>query len=356
MQKYRLYIGLGVLALLGVGVFFTFRKGNDAGETITDPWRRVDKAQTTRIVIQRPNNAPAIELQKRDNQWHMTQPATGPADSQAVSDALDALAEMHVATVVSRESASQTDLEVDPAHAIHVQLFRDGATQLDLWVGKNLDGGTAVRAPSGPTTFRVDRSIRFVLAKEPREWRDRNITHVERAHVRSVEWVNPSGTYHFDRNGDTWTGATANPAIERLDTARLNQTVTNLLELRAMDFAAPTDTTGITDASARVTIAVDNGEAVTLRVGGSKGESETFVQRQGSDVVFTMGRSHAGEIAFEVSLVQAPPPAPDGGVADAASAPVAAPAMGMPGDGGIPPEVMEQLRQQLRQRGMNMPH
>ncbi len=355
----RLYIALGVLVLLGVGVFFTYRKGaEDAAERITDPWRRIDRAQVDRIVIARPNNAPSVELTKRDNHWVMSQPAQGPADEQAVNDALEALSEMHVASIATRETSSHDEMEVDSAHAIHVQLFHGPASLLDIFVGKNLDGGTAVRTATRPLVYRVDRSIRFSLSKEPREWRDRQITHIERAHVRSVEWVNPRGTFHFDRNGDTWTAAATNPAIERLDTARLNQTVTNLLELRAMDFAAAGATTGIGATSPRVTIAVDNGEPVTLKLGGPSGDNETYVQRQGSDAVYTFGRTHAAEVDFDPATVQAPapPPASDGGDAstDAAAAPAAPPSA--PSDAGIPPEVMEQIRRQLQQRGMQMPH
>jgi hypothetical protein len=211
----------------------------------------------------------------------------------------------------------------------------------------------------------------------PREWRDREVTHLERNHVRSVEWVNSRGTFHFDRNGDTWTPAAANPAIERLDTARLNQTITNMLELRATDFAAPGANTGITDSSPRVTIAVDNGDPVTLKLGSANGETEVFVQRQGTDTVFTLGRSHQGEIDFDPATVQAPAPTAADAAAGDASAAAPPPAMALPGsapggppggppgapmmmggggDGGIPPEVMEQIRRQLQQRGMQMPH
>ncbi len=349
----RLYIALGVLVLLGVGVYLTYAKGNEGGsDRVTDPWHRIDRAQIDRIVIQRPGNAPAVELSKRDNHWTMAQPAQGPADEQAVNDALEALSEMHVASIASREPASHDEMEVDSAHAIHVQLFHGGANQLDLFVGKNLEGGTAVRGTSGPIVYRVDRSIRFSLSKEPREWRDRQVTHLERGHIRSVEWVNPRGTFHFDRNGDTWTPAAANPAIERLDTARLNQTVTNLLELRATDFAAAGANSGITDASPRVTIAVDNGEPVTLKLGSNNGESEVFVQRAGNDAVYSLGRSHSGEIDFDPSSVQTPVPSADAG-APAAPAPAANAA---PSDASIPPEVMEQIRRQLQQRGMQMPH
>lgn len=359
MEKNRLFIALGVVLLLAGALYLTRRpSGSENAERPSDPWRRIERAQVTKIVITRPGSEPAVELEKRDNHWFMNRPGQGPADETAVNDALEGLTEMHVASIAAREPSSHAEMEVDDAHAIHVQLFRGGAEALNLWVGKNLDGGTAVRAPGGPTVYRVDRSIRFALSKEPREWRDRAITHLERDHVRSVAWTNPRGTYHFDRNGDTWTPGAGTPPIERFDTARLNQTVTNLLDLRAMDFAAAGANTGIGPASPRVTINVDNGQPVTLKLGSSPTEGEVYVQREGSDIVYTVGRSHAGEIDLDVSSIQAPPPSDGGhdGGADATAAPPAPAAAG--GDGGspsIPPEVMEQIRRQLQQQGMR-PH
>jgi hypothetical protein len=358
MEKNRLYIALGVLAALVLATYLAYRKpATEESARIADPWRRIERAQITKLVIRRPGNEPAIDLEKRDNKWFMNQPGQGPADEIAVNDALEALSEMHVASVAAREPSSHAELEVDDAHALHVTLFRGGSPALDVFVGKNLDGGTAVRVPGNPTVYRVDRSIRYSLSKEPREWRDRAITHLERDHVRSVEWVNSRGTFRFDRNGDTWTPAPGNPPVERLDTARVNQTVVNLLDLRAMDFAAPGASTGITPASPRVTINVDNGSPVTLRLGGTASEGEVYVQREGSDIVYTVGHSHAAEIDLAPATIQAPAPS-DGGTGDASAAADtgAAPAPaagGATGGGSIPAEVMEQIRRQLQQRGIN---
>lgn len=355
MEKNRLYIALGVLAVLVLATFLAYRKPADEGpEQLQDPWRRIDRNQITKMVIRRPGNDPAIELEKRDNKWHMNQPAQGPADESAVNDALEALSEMHVASVAAREPSSHAEMEVDDAHALHVTLFRGSSQALDIWVGKNLDGGTAVRVPGSPLVYRVDRSIRYSLSREPREWRDRQITRIERDHVRSVEWVNARGTFKFDRNGDTWTPAASNPRIDRLDTAKVNQTVINLLDLRAMDFAAPGANTGITATSPRVTITVDNGSPITLRLGGTANEGEVYVQREGSEIVYTIGRSHSAEIDIDPASFQAPPP-PDAATGDAstdAATTDAAAGDASSGSAVIPPEVMEQIRRQLQQRGI----
>ncbi len=376
MGKNRLFISLGVVAVLLVGAIFAMRRpSGDAVERPRDAWSRIDRTQVTRLIIQRAGaNERAVEIEKRSDVWTMTAPAQGPADTQAVTDALDQISEMRVESIAARESSSYDDLEVDAAHAIHLQVFRGATRALDVWVGRNIDGGTAVRVEGRREVFRVDRSIRNTLSKEVREWRDRNITRIDRTHIRTVEWRNANGTWTFNRNGDTWQLPSGAPAIERLDTARVNQTIENLRELRATDFAAATASTGITDNSPRVTITTDDGGApLVLILGSNAGESEVHVQRQGSPIVYTVGRSHSEEINVTLERFQSPPPAPEGGTGDASTdaagspAPIALPmgGGGPPGAGGppggpggqqIPPEMMERIRAQLQQRGVNMPH
>lgn len=361
MERNKLYVALAVLAALVVATYFAYRKPSDDGPArVEAPWRSIERDQITKLVIERPNNGGRIELEKRDDKWFMNAPARGPADTQAVNDALEALAGMHVASVATREAASHAEMEVDAAHATHLQLFRGANTAMDIFVGKSLDGGTAVRGTSGPLVYRVDRSIRSQLTKEAREWRDRDVTKLTRDNVRAVVWTNPRGTWRFERNGDTWTAAAANPAVERLDTARVNQIVTNLLEVRATDFAADGANTGLSDASPSVRFEMSSGDPVTLRVGSQNAsESEVYVSRSGRDEVFTVNRTRRGEIDLEIAQIQAPVPVEAGAGADASAAPSAAPSAPAAAPGGsaggnpsIPPEIMEQIRRQLQQRGM----
>jgi hypothetical protein len=268
---------------------------------------------------------------------------------------LSSLADMHADSITARESSSHAALEVDAAHAVHLQVFRGSTKLFDGWVGKDLDGGTAVRFEGDSRVYRVRGLERFRLQNSPREWRNRTITSVERSHIRFVQWQNSTGTYRFDRNGDTWTAAATNPAIPRLDTARVNQLVTNLIALNATDFAADNATTGLSDTSPSFTIDVDNGPAVVLRLGQNSGDSDVFVKRADSDVVFIASRTTAGEINFNIESVQTPLP-PEGGTGDA-SAPAPQPAAtpdGSTGSSGagaqIPAEVMRQIQQQIQQQ------
>lgn len=377
MNSKGIGIALGVLAVLVIATILAYRQpASETTAALTNPWSRLDKARVDHITIRRPSapaNQQTLEFEKRDGAWRMTAPGVGPTEARALEDLIDRFAEMNVVAVAGRNASSYATFEVDDEHATRVTLKAGSSALLDVFVGTNIDSGTAVRAPGKPEIFRVDQSINGMVTRAPRDWRERNVTHNAREDVRAVEWTNRGHTYRFTRNGDTWTPA-AGTVVDRLDTAKVNSLVDSVTNLHASDFADAGATTGITNDSARVTLelATDSGEQrVTVRVGNNSGDQETYAQREGSDVVFVISRSQADAVNPELTAFQAPLPV-DGGpdAATDASAPAAAaeppgggfpaglqmPGMGGPGGPGgpgnqIPPGVMEQIRRQLQQQG-----
>lgn len=363
MENNRIFIALGALIVLGGGYFYVNReKPEERADSLTNPWQAIVRDQVTRFSIDPAGDAPAIELEKRDNKWFMNAPGRGPADDSQVTSMLSSFADMHAVSIAATEGASHAAMEVDAEHAVHVQVFRGSTKVFDGWVGKDLDGGTAVRFEGSPRVIRVAGLERFRLQNAPREWRNRQITNIERSHVQWVQWNDGATAARFDRNGDTWTSAASNAPIERLDTARVNQLVTNLIALNATDFAATGATTGIADGSPKFTIHVDNGPEVVLSLGSNSGDDGAFVKRGDGETVFIAGRTTAGTIRWDVTAVQTPLP-PEGGVnadATAAPPPPSEEPSGVPGVPGIPtttaggqqipPEIMRQIQQQIQQR------
>lgn len=370
MNSKGIAIGLCLLALLGAGTYVAYKpRAADTVGALHDPWHTVERARIDHITIQRPpeNGAavPAIELEKVGGAWRMTAPGRGPTEARSVDEMVDRFADMHITGIAGRSADSYDDFQVDDAHAVHITLKAGSSSVLDAFVGADLDGGTALRVPGHPEIYRGGQAVHSMVTRAPRDWRDREITRIERDRVRGVEWVNSHGTFGFTRTGDTWAAATGT-TIERLDTARVSNLVDSVANLRATDFGEGA-AAGINDQSPRVTITTEGDagpQRVTVRLGGNSGENERFVQREGNDVVFVVGRTLADSLNPEVSAFQSPP-AVDGG-ADAAAAPTqpptpppGAPPPGMPpggmagaaGQQGIPPEVMEQIRRQLQQRG-----
>jgi hypothetical protein len=369
MNSKGIGIALGVFAVLLALTLYAYRsKDTDSGPTLTNPWAALTKDRVDHVSIRRPSAAEAersLDFEKSGGAWRMTAPGAGPTEPRALEDLIDRFAEMKVVSVAGRNTSSYEAFEVDDAHATRVTLKSGSTVLLDVYVGTAIGSGTAVRAPGKNEIFQVDQLINSMVTRAPRDWRDRDITHVSRDAIRSVEWTGGrAGALRFTRNGDTWTPATGT-TVARLDTARVSSLVDTITNLRASDFAAPGATSGANDASPRVVIETegDGGAGrVVVRLGNNSGDQEALAQREGNDVVFVITRSQADAINPELSAFQAPLPV-DGGTAADASAPAPAPTAAMPLDpsampgniaapGGqqIPPEVMAQIRRQLQQQ------
>ncbi len=373
MSSKNIGIGLAVVAVLGGLTAYVYRpqtQESAASAAPTNPWSRVEVARIDHVTLHRPSGAEGqrdIELEKRDGAWTMTAPGRGPTEARAVEDLVQRFADMRVTRIAGRNTASHGTFEVDDAHAVHVTLKSGASSVVDVFVGSTIGSGTAVRVPGRPETFEVDQAITSMVQREARDWRNREITHLNRGDVAAVEWTNRNGTFHFNKSGETWTAATGT-TVERLDTARVGSLVDSITNLRATDFAAPAAAVGIAADSPRFTLTTTAGDGgaqtVTVRLGNNSGDSDAFVQREGSDIVYVVTRSVAESINPAVTAFQTPLPVDAGAAADApAPAPAAAPSFPPPGMGGpggpggpgggqqIPPEVMEQLRRQLQQRG-----
>lgn len=362
MNSKSITIGLAVLVGLAGATYFVYRDPPPSSNAApAAPWSAWDKGRVDSVTINRPGaaaDARELRFEKQGNAWSMTAPGRGPTAENAVQDLLNRLSDMHVVGRRATQAASHTQFNIDDAHGTRITLKAGGAVLLDLVVGDAVGAGTSVRRPGGNEVFEVDQSLSSMLSQQPRDWRNREITRVERAQVTRVEWVNPNGTFTFTRSGETWTPATP---IERLDTARVGAVVDSLLNLRASDFAAANATTGFTDSSPRVTLTTGGGDAaaqtITLRVGANGGDNEVYLRREGSDITYLVSRASGEAVNPALTAFQQPLPQDGGAAADAsAPAPAAAPAAPPGGSPQIPPEVMEQLRRQLQNAGAAAPH
>ena len=286
MNSKGISIGLGVLVALGAATAYVYRPQTETNSAaLTNPWSSVEGGRVDRVLLQRPGAAEgqrALEFEKTSAGWRMVRPGRGPTEARAVEELVERLASARVVRIAGRNRSSYETFGVDDAHAIKVTLKASNNVVLELFVGETVDSGTAVRAPGHDETYQIDQSIAFMLRRDARDWRDRDITRVARDTVRSVEWVNPSGTFRFNRSGDAWAAAEGT-TVERLDPARIGNLVDTLANLRAADFAGESDTTGFDDNAPRVTLRVEGdagASTVVLRLGAARGESERYLRRE----------------------------------------------------------------------------
>lgn len=365
-QKNRLVIAAVLFAALLGGTVFLLKKRDADPESAPaaerSPLPTVSRDAITEVAITRPGQ-PAIRLVKQGATFRVAAPVEAEADTTAVDAVLEKLTTLEFVTVAATNASNHAVLEVDDAHAIHVVAKgQGGAAVIDLRIGAYRGGNTMIRVNGANDVLAVRGSIKYAFNKELREFRNRTILDVDGADVRAVSFVSDQGTFRFERTAsDEWVQAAGERPIERFSASKVDGIVSALARLRASDFAAPVAETGLASPRSTITLAIrhaaaeDGGtatnEEVVLTLGAELGSGNTdaYVQRRGTDVVYTVSGYMVERLRPALAAFQADLPPPDGGTAEA-------PPPAMPPSGGgeplqLPPELMQQLMQQASQMG-----
>ncbi|GAB4210125.1 MAG: DUF4340 domain-containing protein [Sandaracinaceae bacterium] len=395
-QKNRLWIGLVALIALGGGAIWAVRSRTGdspaatGSATIEGFPSDIERDDIRSIEITRPDE-PTVRLERGEGGWRVTAPVESRADQTSVDTALDKITELELESVAARNARHHEELEVDPAHGIHVVVGGADGTLANFWIGVTRSGNTALRVEGQDAVGMANGSIRFAFSRDLKDWRDRTILDVESDSVREVAWVGPNGTFRFTRPMNTptipadtdagaeppaptpgdWTiaevsyvptaegdaGAPAGPrtTIDGFQPSKVRTLVSGLARLRAADFAAQGVTreqAGFTESSPRVTLTIGDGASATrevIRLGGAVPEAtdQFYAMHEGDDTIFVVSRYHSTRIHPTVSEFQAssPPPTPSSGESSGT------PDIQVGGGGQIPPDVMRQIQQQLQQQG-----
>ena len=390
-QKHRLIV-MGVIAVVLIGItYWVVDSGtgdtqpDEPEESATPDLPEVERDEITELEIHLPANedeeleAVTVRLVKDGEAWRLEEPVAAEASLTAVNTALDKVSDLEVTGRAASNPQFHERLEVDPAHGIRVIARTGGETAIDVWIGAYQSGNTMVRPEGQDVVLTVRGSIKFAFNKRPRDWRNRTITELTANEVRQVEFRNENGHWVFDKTDDEWAQTVAEPAPPAegeepeepeegeegeeggFDSGRVNTIVSGLARMRAADFAAPDVTpeaAGIGESSAIVRMVVGEGDdevTTLLRVGNELEEGQRYVMVQGNDTIYVVNRYMAdralpSEESFEAGAEPAaPPPGGPHGMPGMPGMPGGGP--GGPGGGQIPPEIMQQIQQQLQAQG-----
>lgn len=391
LRKNRLPLAVVLLVLLGGGTFLALRNRNSESEGSSSregsaELPTIERDAITAFEITRPGSPP-IRLERSGEEWRLEAPTDSAVELSTVNAALDKLSSLEVTGIAATRAANHGTLEVDSEHGIHVVVFGGEAKLADLWVGALRSANTMVRVEGEDAVLSVRGSLRYAFDKEVKEWRDRRILEEDAAHVRAVAFEFGEQHLRFERGADEgWVQSKGQPAIERFSGAKLESIVSALAGLRAIDFAAPdldAAATGLATPAATVTLTMSKPEAsppagsaedeapaegadegapaskppageaaqaeaaggdaprtIVLRLGSAAdGAGNAYVQIDGEGLIYTVSGFVAERMHPEVSLLQEPEP---GAEPEAAAMPE-----GAGGEQQIPPELLQQLQQQL---------
>jgi hypothetical protein len=402
LMKHRLPIAVVLLLVMAGGTAWALQKRDTPSPAIDNesatelPALERDAIEALEITRA---GGETIRVEREGDEWRLVAPLEAEVEESTVNAALDKLTTFEMTGHAATRAENHERLEVDAAHGVHVVAHGESGVLANLFIGAFRGGNTMVRIDGEDPVLAVRGSVKYAFDKELKEWRNRRIVNEDPAHVRAVAIDAGERHLRFERNAeDQWVEAAGQAPIERFSAAKVQSIVSTLARMRATDFAAEgvsAEQAGLAEPAATVTLSVvtpvappaaeaaaegaegaaaEEGEAtaeatpatttpaaaepasapaprtIVIKIGGSAGEGASYVQREGSPLTYTVSSYVAERMQPADAELQAPEP----GTEEAApAAPPSMGAMGGMGGGGqqIPPELMQQIQQQLRQQG-----
>ena len=346
-RKNRIAIGaVAFFILLGLTLWAVSSRDRQPSGSGEIPSVELDKAAITTLEITRPENQRVV-LSAVDGVWRVTEPLDAAADQNNVESALNRLADLSVTRVVATKPENYARLQVDDASAVQVIVKAGEDTLARLMVGKYGNGMTMVRIDDRTEVFGASGSLRYAFDRELKVWRDRQVVSVEAANVQTIRFESPSGTFHFQREGEGWTALEGQDDLGAFDPKQVTGNLSTVARLTASDFA-PDETSearaGLTEPKATVTMTLAaDPNAIVLELGDSTEQAgELYLRRRGESTIYVISQYLADRLQPDANAFQTPeaPPAPPQGM------PPAPP--GGQQQPQLPPEVMRQLQEQIR--------
>ncbi len=195
--------GVAVLVLAGLGSYIWFverkQEPKPEGERPKVTVLKVDKAKAKEISVATP--AETIRVVKEGSGWKVTSPFTAPADTSAVDSMLTSLEKLEADEVVVEQAANPAEYGLDKPGRTVTAVVEGAPAPLKVEFGSKSPDGSSVyaRASGSPKVYLVPQWVEGSFEKKPFDLRDRDLLHVKRDDVRSMEVTGPEGSYSLAR-------------------------------------------------------------------------------------------------------------------------------------------------------------
>ncbi|HEY4302728.1 MAG TPA: DUF4340 domain-containing protein [Candidatus Didemnitutus sp.] len=245
---------------------------------------------------------PTVHVEKRGDQWWLTQPHEWPANLNAVERILNELqlleheTSFKVSDLANTEGRTLSDYGLaDPALTF---IFTSGGKTYTTKVGDDTKTGSRLYllSPDGTRIHVVNRALADTLEISVDTLRSPSIFTVPVFEVRSLslQTAAPANLkVRLRREGDRWSFET--PILARANTRRVESAIGGLNDLRAKRFLEPreidADRAGLTAPTLRVTLE-GNARRETLLLGGPVGGDATsgdyYAKVEDKSAIFTV--------------------------------------------------------------------
>lgn len=227
-----------------------------------------------------------VQLARVGTEWRILKPIAVRADYAAAEGVITRLSTGQMQKVVANEAGNLSEYGLDrPALSATV---KSGSAQATLLVGKSTEGGLFARDASRPVVFTVEESLATELRKELAEYRRKDLFDARSFTANRIELRRGSETLAFEKSKEGDKDVWKNASGQAIDTAKVEDLLTKLSNLRAQSFEAP-------HPSLETPVL-----AATVRFDESKTETATF-GRSGADV-FGSRSDEPGAAKLETSV------------------------------------------------------
>jgi hypothetical protein len=269
--------GAALLVLAGLGSYIWFverkREPKPEGEREKVTVLAVDKAKAKEISLAAAGGE-SIRLVKEGSAWKVAAPFAAPADTSAVESLLTSLEKLEADEIVVEQAANLSEYGLDQPSRTVTAVVEGAPAPLSVQFGTKSPDGSSVYARTGTTrrVYLVPSWIEGSFDKKPFDLRDRDLLHVKRDDVRSIEVVGPEGGYALART-DAGEWAFTKPVATRAgrwSVDGLLGTIENLrMESVAADAATDVKPFGLGPPARSVTLVLKDGATRTLEIGAA---------------------------------------------------------------------------------------
>ena len=269
-----------LVVALGVGAYayFVERKKPAGDEKKKETLFTFENAKAKEFSLE-PRQGDAISLVKEAGSWKLAAPMTAPADSTSVDTVLNALNGLTVEDVVTENPTGLADFGLEKPAATATVTLEGQAKPLVLRVGEKAPDGSGLYAKTDdkPRVFLIASWLSTNFEKKPLDFRDRDLLHLKRDDVRTLEVSGPEGGFALAKKDDGEWGFTK-PLVTRAGRWSVDGLLSTLEGLRfdsiAEEDAKDLKRFGLVKPTRAVSASLADGSQRKLEIGSSAGEKK----------------------------------------------------------------------------------
>ena len=300
---WKTYAAIAVLAGLGAYAYFVESKHAPASGTPEPKAREkvfkdIEREKIEELTIA-PEKVEAMRLVKQGGAWALTLPQAAPAATSEVDSLLGSLVSLEASATANENPTNLADYGLATPR-LTVGFRVAGASQAQsLALGSDVPGRdqTFAKLTTSPRVFTIASYLRGTFEKKPFDLRDRDLLHVQRGAVKSLEVVGPEGSYAAAKGEhDAW--ALTQPlatAADRWGVDRLLGSIESLrMDAIAADPAKNLKVFGLDRPQRVVTLGLAEGKRQVLEIGSAAPDGKLYAREAGSTLVAIIP-SHLGD-------------------------------------------------------------